>query len=176
MVDNANQDTLATWLGASNGRVVIWYNQSYPSAFLTAVGTNVWPKESSGVLSSTISDQPLITSTTPFPTFQGNGSSIPGVLFVKLIKEYELPGTFTLRVWAKAASFPNAAPVAGLGQYTNGIAIRTDTTFVMGIGVNNAASGLSSLMTTGVWTHIAVTRDSNNLVTVWIGTSLFFST
>ena len=94
-------------------------------------------------------------------------AGIPGVLFVKYIKDFELPGAFTLRLWAKAKTFPGSTPLAGLGQYTTGVIIRTDTVFVNNVTI--PSSGLPGHMSLDTWTHVAVTRDSSNLVTLWIG-------
>ena len=74
---------------------------------------------------------------------------------------------FTLRLWAMANSFPPYTPVAGLGQYRTRILIRTDTVWVNGDTLNN--SGLKDHMPLDTWTNIALTRDSNHLVVLWIG-------
>ena len=86
---------------------------------------------------------------------------------MKYIKYFEIPGEFTLRLWARANSFPSYTSVAGLGQYVTGIIIRTDTVYVNNTVIAN--SGLSTYMSLDTWTHIALTRDSGNRVTLWIG-------
>jgi hypothetical protein len=95
----ATKTLLSEWLASGTGRVVTWINQSFPDASVGAVGTNVWPS-TSNVANSTVADQPEITRALPFPTFKGDADSIsiPGVLFKRLVQDFELKGVFTLRM------------------------------------------------------------------------------
>ena len=101
VVLNATRQLLGTWLDGSIGRVVRWTNQRFTDASVVAVGTNVWPKETSNIANSTNADQPNITADMPFPTFSNQANQAsggPGVLFVQQIEDFELPGAFTLRM------------------------------------------------------------------------------
>jgi hypothetical protein len=96
-----NNGLLSTWLAGATGGVFTWIKQSFTEASVGAVGTKVWPGATSNVADSTVADQPEITGATPFPIFKGDAGihvGIPGVLFKKLVKDFELPGEFTLRM------------------------------------------------------------------------------
>ena len=78
VVNNANQDSLATWFSGGSQlvtkrpRVVKWYNQSNPGTDIIAVGTNVWASIVSNVANSGIDDQPAMTAKILYPIFEGD--------------------------------------------------------------------------------------------------------
>jgi hypothetical protein len=161
-VSNATRDTVATWLGASTGRVVRWYNQTAPSASsIVAAGSNIWVGGQTG---TSIADQPSFVTC---PTFNGyNPPGVPGVLFVKFIKNFELTGDFTVMLWAKMTNATSLQSLFGLGVYQSGILIRTDCTCVLNNFLPNGA--LTTYFTPDAWNHVAVTRSAG-VVAMWVG-------
>jgi hypothetical protein len=159
-------------LGAGTGRVVTWFNQTGITANLGSVGTSVWTSGTSPITSLSAIDQPRITAASPFPTFAGwTSTPNPGVSYVKLIPQFEMQTTFTVMMWVKQSISDNQyRSVFSLGMWTTGIVIRSDSTMVCGNVLTNSALN-TTRVPLNTWTHIALTRDKNNLVTLWISRS-----
>jgi hypothetical protein len=60
--------------------------------------------------------------------------------------------------------------VVGLGHPTTGFALRDTDILVM--NVQRTTQSLSTWMNLNEWTHVAMTRDTNNMIRVWVGTTL----
>ena len=82
-----------------------------------------------------------------------------------------LAGTFTIEFWVNFNAAPTANPFIGVNSaggfniYNDGTRI---TPNIFGTGnIFNSTLLLSSL-TNGTWYHIAVTRNSSNLMTIWL--------
>ena len=82
-----------------------------------------------------------------------------------------LAGTFTIEFWVNFVSSPSANPFIGV-QGSGGFNIYNDgtrlTPNVFGTGNIFTSSALLTTIGTGKWNHISITRDSSNVMTMWL--------
>lgn len=88
---------------------------------------------------------------------------------------FALTGEFTLECWYNQFQVGTYPTVFELGQYTNGILFRPANTGNGTLWINNSQVYGALSTPYNAWTHVAISRDSNNLLSFYINGQRLYS-